>query len=148
MRANEVKETREVVVRTEFVAEDGQVFRSEEECKKYEKTCKCVIMSAYKPLVKGTISEYGLYEECGCEDFYYDLVEIKNENDREIVNKALKFAYENARLVIEEEIGKTIMVAKEYDGSLTGYHTTIDNIINTIKGNYEKELSKEENENA
>ena len=43
---------------------------------------------------------------------------------------------------------KTIMVAKEYDGSLTGYHTTIDNILNTIKGNYEKELSKEENANA
>ena len=37
-----------------------------------------------------------------------------------------------------EEIGKTIMVAKEYNDSLTGYHTTIDNIINTIKGNYEK----------
>ena len=36
MRVNEIKETREVVVRTEFVAEDGQVFRSEEECKKYE----------------------------------------------------------------------------------------------------------------
>ena len=38
MRVNEVKETREVVVRTEFVAEDGQVFRSEEECKKYEES--------------------------------------------------------------------------------------------------------------
>ena len=145
MKVNEIKETKtiEEVVRVEYIAEDGQVFRSEEECQKYEKTCKCVIMSAYKPLVKGTISEYGLYEECGCEDFYYDLVEIKNENDREIVNKALKFAYENARLVTEEEIGKTIMVAKEYDDLLTGYHTTIDNIINTIKGNYENELNKE-----
>ena len=38
MRVNEVKETREVVVRTEFVAEDGQVFRSKEECKKYEES--------------------------------------------------------------------------------------------------------------
>ena len=64
------------------------------------------------------------------------------------MNKALKFAYENARLVTEEEIGKTIVVAKEYDDSLTGYHTTIDNILNTIKGNYEKELNKEENANA
>ena len=93
MRVNEVKETREVVVKTEYVATDGKIFDSREECQKYEKTCKCVIMSAYKPLVKRTISEYGLYEECGCEEFYYDLVEIKNENDREIVNKALKFAY-------------------------------------------------------
>lgn len=38
MRENEVKETREVVVRTEYVAEDGTVFRSEEECKKYEES--------------------------------------------------------------------------------------------------------------
>mgnify|MGYP000898823865 FL=1 len=37
MRANEVKETREVV-RTEYIAEDGTVFRSEEECKKYEES--------------------------------------------------------------------------------------------------------------
>ena len=147
MRVNEVKETREVVIKTEFIAEDGKVFTDREECQKYDNTCQCVIMAAYKSLVKGTISEYGLYDECGCEDFYYDLVEIKNENDRETVNKALKFAYKNARLVTEEEIGKTIMVAKEYDDSLTGYHTTIDNILNRIKGNYEKELSKEENTN-
>lgn len=143
MKVNEVKETREVVVKTEYVATDGKIFDSREECLKYETICKCVIMADYKSLVKGTISEYGLYEECGCEEFYYDLVEIKNENDREIVNKALKYAYENARLVTKEEIGKTIMVAKEYNGSLTGYHTTIDNILNTIKGNYERELSKE-----
>ena len=38
MRTNEVKETREVVVRTEYIAEDGTVFRNEEECKKYEES--------------------------------------------------------------------------------------------------------------
>lgn len=38
MRVNEVRktETIEKLVRIEYIAEDGTVFRSEEECKKYE----------------------------------------------------------------------------------------------------------------
>ena len=43
MRTNEVRETKEVVVRTEYIAEDGTVFRSEEECKKYEESALFVI---------------------------------------------------------------------------------------------------------
>ena len=40
MKVNEIKETKTVeeVVRVEYIAEDGQVFRSEEECKKYEES--------------------------------------------------------------------------------------------------------------
>ena len=148
MRTNEVKETREVVVRTEYIAEDGKVFTDREECQKYDNTCQCVIMTAYKPLVKGTISEYELYNDCGCEEFYYDIVDIKDENDREIVNKALKFAYSNARIVEQSEIGTTILVAKEYDESLTGYHTSLNDIFERIKSSYEKALIREENANA
>ena len=40
MRVNEVKETREVVVRTEYIAEDGKVFTDREECQKYDNTCQ------------------------------------------------------------------------------------------------------------
>lgn len=52
MRANEVKETREVVVRTEYIAEDGAVFRSEEECKKYEESALFAISKELKRLTK------------------------------------------------------------------------------------------------
>lgn len=40
MRVNEVRktETIEKLVRIEYIAEDGTVFRSEEECKKYEES--------------------------------------------------------------------------------------------------------------
>ena len=41
-----------------------------------------------------------------------------------------------------------MMGAKEDDDARSGYQTRIDGILNTIKGNYEKELSKEENANA
>ena len=45
MRVNEVRktETIEKLVRIEYIAEDGTVFRSEEECKKYEESALFVI---------------------------------------------------------------------------------------------------------
>lgn len=140
MRVNEVKETKEVVIKTEYIAADGKVFSNKEECNKYEKTCRCVIMGAYTPLVKASISEYELFDT-GCEDFYYDIVEIKDETDLEIVNKAIKFANERARLVDRTKIGTTIMVAKDYDGTLTGYHTSIEDILERIRTAYDKALN-------
>ena len=52
MRVNEVKETKtiEEVVRIEYIAEDGQVFRSEEECKKYEESALFAISKELKLL--------------------------------------------------------------------------------------------------
>lgn len=57
MRINEVKETREVLVRTEYVAEDGIVFRSEEECKKYEESALFAISKELKRLTKDNTSQ-------------------------------------------------------------------------------------------
>lgn len=85
MRTNEVKETREVVVRTEYIAEDGTVFRSEEECKKYEESALFAISKELKRLdnKKNGASEYDIYDECS--DEY--LVEIFNvETERDIEN--------------------------------------------------------------
>ena len=85
MRTNEVKETREVVVRTEYIAEDGTVFRSEEECKKYEESALFAISKELKRLdnKKNGASEYDIYDECSEED----LVEIFNaETERDIEN--------------------------------------------------------------
>lgn len=147
MRINEIKETREVVVRTEYIAKDGTIFKDKEECERYEKTCKCVIMTDYNTLIKGYIAEYGLFDS-GSEEFGYDLIEIKDETSREIVNKALKFWYKDAKLVEPDAIGTIIMVARDYDDSLSGYHTTIDKILDGIKSEYTKALKKmEEQEN-
>ena len=65
MKVNEVKETREVVVRTEFVAEDGQVFRSEEECKKYEESALFAISKQLKRMTnKKWVSQYDINDDC------------------------------------------------------------------------------------
>ena len=87
MRVNEVRktETIEKLVRIEYIAEDGTVFRSEEECKKYEESALFVISKELKRLdnKKNGASEYDIYDECS--DEY--LVEIFNaETERDIEN--------------------------------------------------------------
>ena len=83
MRANEVKETREVVVRTEYIAEDGTVFRSEEECKKYEESALFAISKELKRLTNNTISQSEINDNFS----YDDTVEIFNvENEKDLEN--------------------------------------------------------------
>ena len=85
MRVNEIKETVEKVIRTEYIAEDGTVFRSEEECKKYEESALFAISKELKKLdnKKNGASEYDIYDECS-EEY---LVEIFNaETERDIEN--------------------------------------------------------------
>lgn len=87
MRVNEIRKTKtiEELVRTEYIAEDGTVFRSEEECKKYEESALFAISKELKRLdnKKNGASEYDIYD--GCSDEY--LVEIFNaETERDIEN--------------------------------------------------------------
>lgn len=87
MKVNEIRktETIEKLVRTEYIAEDGTVFRSEEECKKYEESALFAISKELKRLdnKKNGASEYDIYDECSEED----LVEIFNaETERDIEN--------------------------------------------------------------
>ena len=145
MKVNEIKETREVVVRTEYIAKDGTVFSNGEECRKYEGTCRCVLRSEYKKLVKGNINEYDLFYENGCEDYSYDIVEVKTEADREIVNRVLVDAYKSAKLI--ESPGVYLIYENEYEDDITGYWTTIDTILNGIKKAYDNVLNPKEIEN-
>lgn len=87
MRVNEVKQTKtiEEVVRTEYIAEDGEVFSNEEECKKYEESALFAVSKQLKRLdnKKYGASENDIYDECSDED----LVEIFNaETERDIEN--------------------------------------------------------------
>lgn len=52
MKVNEIRktETIEKLVRTEYIAEDGTIFRSEEECKKYEESALFAISKELKRL--------------------------------------------------------------------------------------------------
>ena len=88
MRANEVKETREVVVRTEYIAEDGTVFRSEEECKKYEESALFAISKELKRLTKDNTSQYEINDNFSCDDTV-EIFDVQTERDLENLRRYL-----------------------------------------------------------
>ena len=64
MKINEVKETREVLVRTEYIAEDGEVFNKREECEKYEESAIFAMSKKLKRLHKKNTVHSDIFEEC------------------------------------------------------------------------------------
>jgi hypothetical protein len=80
MRINEVKETREVVVRTEYVAEDEEVFSTKEECEKYEESAIFVVSKKLKRLHKKNVMHSDIFEECSC-DCYVEIFNAETEVD-------------------------------------------------------------------
>lgn len=86
MKLNEIKETKEVVVRTEYIAEDGTVFRSEEECRKYEESALFVAKSKVKLISK-------CYQDAINDDFCCDnpleIYDIQTQEDLDNLKKYL-----------------------------------------------------------
>lgn len=88
MRANEVKETREVVVRTEYIAEDGTVFRSEEECEKYEESALFAISKELKRLTKDNTSQSEINDNFSYDDTV-EIFDVQTERDLENLRRYL-----------------------------------------------------------
>lgn len=86
MEAREIKETKEVVVRTEYVAMDGEVFRSEDECKKYEDSALFAVKKQLKRLQNKELSQYDLNDDC-CDELEVEIFNAENETDIENIRK-------------------------------------------------------------
>ena len=80
MRTNEIKKTVEQVVRIEYVAEDGQIFYSADECKKYEESALFVVSKQLKRLHTKDISVYSLLDE-GSEEDEVEIFDIQTDED-------------------------------------------------------------------
>ncbi len=87
MKKNEIKRTVEEVVRVEYVAEDGQVFYNEEECKKYEESALFVVSNKLKRL-SNNASIYDLIES-GCEEDELEIFDVQTEEDLENLRRYL-----------------------------------------------------------
>ena len=135
MRIEEITETKEVIVKKLYITNDGTVFNNEEECKKHEKTSE--LMSEYNKLVKGNISEFDLFFENGDVDYSYDIVEVKKENDIEIVNKVLNNIEKNEKQIKEPGM---YLIGHDCDDNIYGYWTTLGEILNSIATAYNKTL--------
>ena len=118
--------TKEVVT---YVACDGTVFNSEEECQKYEKTAECVTNARFKNCVRQEEPVYRLMDSA-C-PFAYDgtfyRVFIRNSDDLAAVNIWIRAAmcresdeYVRGCLLGEGCIGKEIIL-EEYDGYVYNY---------------------------
>ena len=135
MRVEEITETKEVVVKKLYIANDGTVFNNEEDCKKHEKTTE--LISEYNKLVKGNISEFDLFFENGDVDYSYDIVEVKKENDIEIVNKVLNNIEKNEKQIKEPGM---YLIGHDCDDNIYGYWTTLGEILSSIATAYNNVL--------
>ena len=91
MRVNEVKQTKtiEEVIRTEYIADDGQVFYDRNECKEYEESALFALSKQLKRLTKDTeISQYDINDECS-EEYAVEIFDIQNDHDLEILRRYL-----------------------------------------------------------
>jgi hypothetical protein len=82
MKKITIEKTTKVVM---YQATDGTQFTTEEECRKYEESAKCALLTRYKPLVINSILESELFKGSGSEEYEYDVVKINNEQDVETI---------------------------------------------------------------
>lgn len=85
MKVNEIKETVEKVVRTDYIAEDGKVFHDEEECKKYEESALFVLSQDLK---MKTILKCDCMDD-SCNDEYVRVFEVPTEQALEKLKRYL-----------------------------------------------------------
>lgn len=76
MRTEEIKETK--VVGTRYIAEDGTIFLSQEECQKYEKSALFVTRSKLKLIAETNEEEFGV---TGCYDDPVEVFDIQTQED-------------------------------------------------------------------
>ena len=89
MRKNEIKKTVEEIVGVEYIAEDGTVFNTVEECAKYEKSALFVVSNKLKRLnTKETyINDFNDEGSCDCE---LEIFDIQTEED---LNNLRRYLY-------------------------------------------------------
>ena len=86
MKTNEIKRTIEQVVRVEYIAEDGTIFRDEAECKKYEESALFVVSSKLKRLAN--VSQYDFHDDLS-EEYGLEIFDVQTEEDLENLRRYL-----------------------------------------------------------
>lgn len=87
MKVNEIKKTVEQVVRVEYIAEDGQVFYNEDECRKYEESALYAVSKQIKKY-DGYLSVYTLLDE-GCDEEEVEIFDVQTDKDLENLQRYL-----------------------------------------------------------
>lgn len=120
----EIKNTRTIEEIVGYEAVDGTRFDSKEECEKYDKTAKAVIVSEFKKRIVrdmevSDFTKYGEipFTECG-EEWYVAHVKIKNQEDLKACNMFCQLVRGESYFT-DDMIGKDLLVSIGY-GSRDG----------------------------
>lgn len=95
------KEIMKKEITKEYKANDGKIFNNEEECRKYENTAYAVINAEFRTTILKIITEYDLLGYgIGSEDYEIAIINIKNHNDLDKVNRMIEITNENIIVII------------------------------------------------
>ena len=149
MRINEVKETREVVVKTEYIAIDGTVFATKEMCEQWEKSYKCTLNCSMAKIPHIVTNGEDAYLQCGQCDEEVWIIKPRDFADIKVINAYVEEMCFGCRAdLTHEDIGKLIALNFSYDHDWCGVYK-VDKYLNDIKKQYESyEKIMEEKANA
>ena len=135
------KVTKETVITYE--ASDGRIFKSEEECKKYEETAKMVVYNMIQQNLIGKTNIYDLFGE-GNQDELVEIYRIDSLEIVELLNRYISLTTYNkeARNIITNDmVGKDIILCWSYDMEWCWTHESIDDLCNDIRKSYMSTIS-------
>ena len=144
MRENKITRTIEEI--NGYYADDGTWFREKEECQKYEETAKMVVYKMIKDKMIAKTNIYALLTE-GNEDDEVEIYNVDSIETVELLNRyiALTTYDKKSDLITTEMIGKKIIIFWSYDRDWCWCKGSIEDLLNTIKENYNRLFNKELN---
>ena len=147
MRINEVKETKEVVVKTEYIAVDGKVFDTQEACEQWEKSYEGTLAAAMWRIPHVMTDGEDTYLMGGsCDDKVW-VMKPRNFEDIKVMNAYAKACCNSEMNLTQDDIGKTIILDFGYDNDWCS-PTRVEDHLATIKKTFDKfeaELRGEDN---
>ena len=144
----EIKKER-TVFDCEYEACDGSVFKTKEECIRYEKTAQCVIRKKFNDLVEHSSDECSLFN-CGSDDYIVDFVKPNTQDAANAIMQILELYGANddrARKLIKEaqENSDYLLIGhNSYNDDYYYVLGTRTSILTNIKDNLFFEVKKEE----
>lgn len=144
----EIKVSKTIEEVTGYEAMDGTLFKTEEECKKYEESAEGVITAQFRQLVVGGVFvETCIWENYGYgnDDWEMCVIDIKDVNDLEIANRYYKMYH--CPLIDKSYIGQRILVQLgcSYDRNVHPLPRTREQLIEQFTNTIDKYFNPESN---
>lgn len=159
MKVNEIKKTVEQVVRVEYVAEDGQIFYSKDECEKYEESALFLVSKQLKKLNKKGMTQYTIFDECN-DDCLVEIFDIQTERDLENLRRYLylkssqyytdiKYVEGNFINFERMTVGHEVIIWWSYDNDSFWFYGngSINDFLDMIRNNIMGAIKPEETKN-